>query len=85
MGNVISLPNQSISEEKEKLARLLSDELDSALVEAGLIPVGECVPYDTLAPSAKNAIRAAANRLYAQLVYDTANGVIRIIPNSQKV
>jgi NH3-dependent NAD+ synthetase len=68
--------------EMEKLARAISDELDVALIEAGLVEVSKCVNYDRLDETSRTAIQKAAARLYMTLVYDTANGMVRVIrPN----
>lgn len=68
--------------EVEKLARLISDELDVALMDVGLIPVGDCLPYDMLSPDAQRAIQVAAARVYDQLVYDRSSGILRVIQHS---
>jgi len=70
--------------EVEKLARLISDELDAALIDVGLIPAGDCLPYDILPPDAQQAIKQAAERVYDQLVYDRSSGILRVIQHSQR-
>ena len=71
--------------EVEKLARLISDELDAALIDVGLIPAGDCLPYDMLSPDARQAIQQAAARVYDQVVYDTTSGILRVIQHSGRV
>jgi hypothetical protein len=71
--------------EIEKLARLISDELDTALIENSLIPAGECLPYDMLSPPARRAIKEAAEAVYNQIVYDTTSGILRVIQRSKGV
>lgn len=70
--------------EIERLARLMSDELDAALFDAGLIPPDECVPYDRLDAASRGAIQAAARRVYHQLVLDPNVGILRVVPHSLK-
>ena len=71
--------------EIEKLARLISDELDASLVDVGLIPAGDCMPYDVLPPDARRAIQVAAARVYEQIVYDRSSGILRVIQHSQRI
>lgn len=54
-------------QEVEKLARVISNSLDDALITTGLIPATECLPYDMLAPRARDAIKIAAKDVYMQL------------------
>lgn len=70
--------------EIEKLSRLMSDELDAALFDAGLIPPEECLPYDRLDAASRGAIQAAARRVYHQLAQDPNVGIIRVVPHSLK-
>lgn len=71
--------------EIEKLSKLMSDELDAALFDAGLIPPEECVRYEQLDPRSKGAIQAAAKRVYHQLVQDPNSGIIRVVAHNLKL
>lgn len=71
--------------EVEKLARMISDELDQALIATGIIRADECLPFDALEESGREAIRIAARRIYDQLLYNSTTGqivVMKLKPNA---
>ena len=55
------------SETIKEFARLISDELDAALIESGMMQANECTPWHGLTDSAREAITVAASRVYEQL------------------
>jgi hypothetical protein len=75
---------QIMAVEIEKLSRLISDELDAALVGLEIISPQDCRPYDMLLPIEREAIQRAAKRVYHQMVFDPSNGVLRVVTHSMK-
>lgn len=66
-------------EEIAKLAKVLCDETDAAVVELGLANPAELVPFDRLPENMKAVYTRLASRIYFRLGHDPGLGITTIL------
>lgn len=71
-----------LSQEEEqqvlRLARLISDSLDAALIENNVITASQCVPYDQANHYVKESLNDAARNVYMNLHLVRGFGTIHV-------
>lgn len=66
-------------EQIEKLTHALSDEMDAAMILAGIAEPGDIRPFDVLNSTEQMVIRATAEAIYRRLHFDAGVGIIVVM------